>query len=144
MPSPKCPIPLSVASSTELVPVEGNEGTAFIPGFIEPGIAITLEGTIKILIPLPDEAQIPGSRLHQTTEVAIQASMPWLNRQLPSFEFSKTINIEYPVELHNLTYLQTMALGSTNRFSYEVSLSYKFYVALLMQGIRFLTRARES
>ena len=123
MPSPKLPIPISVASSTEFIPVAGNEGTAFIPGLIEPGTAVTLDGTIKLLIPLVEEAQPVGSRLFRTGEVAIQASIPWLHRDLPNFSFSKTVDIQYPVELRNFTYLQTMALGSTGRFSYEVGSS---------------------
>ena len=124
MPSPKALIPISVASSKDLVPVAGDEGMAFIPGLIEPGITVTLDETIKVLIPLVDEVQPPGSRFFRTTEVALQASMPWLNRVLPFFEFSQTVNIQYPVELRNFTYLPTMALGSRNRYSYEVGLNH--------------------
>ncbi len=140
MPSPKSSVPISVASSTDFIHVAGNEGIAFIPGSVEPGTTVTLDGMIKLLIPPVEEAQPPGSRLSWTGRVVLQASMPWLNRTLPFFTFSETITVQYPVELRNFTYLQTMALGSTSRFSYEVGLIYQFSMSQLTDWPRFSTR----
>ena len=120
MPSPKTPIPIFVASSEDLVPVARDEGTAFIPGLIEPGIAVTLDATIKVLIPLVNEPQPPGSQYFRNTNVAVRAEMTWLNRPLPYFNFSHSIDIQYPVELRNFAFLPSMAPGSRNRYSYEV------------------------
>ena len=84
-----------------------------------------------VLIRQSREIQPVGTRFMKCEKLSIRATMPWLNRTLPYFEYTRNIDIQYPVEARHFHYLPTMALGSMSRFSFEVkahSLSWKNYL----------------
>lgn len=120
MPSPTCPIPLSVVATDWLVPLIGDAGHAFIPPSINVGLTATVEGSIKALIRRKDCPPEPGQIFSREEVLSITATMPWLDRELPHFEFRRTVVIQYPIELRQFKHLTTLAQGSKNRFAWEV------------------------
>ncbi|MCJ1281434.1 hypothetical protein MMC26_000753, partial [Xylographa opegraphella] len=48
------------------------------------------------------------------------AVMPWLNRVLPDFGFSKPIAIQFPIELRNIDYLPSLARGIRSNLGWEI------------------------
>jgi len=123
MPSPARRIPLTAVASDWFIPVQGEEGVAYLPPSIDEGSSITVEGSIKVLIRKRTEAEMPpnNSQFKQTDTLVINANMPWLNRIIPNFEFSRRVTIEYPCELKNFNNLATVALGSRNKIRFDVS-----------------------
>ena len=91
-----------------------------ISSSITPSITITLEGSIKVLI--RPSANIPssGSQFFRRERLSVRATMPWLNRILPHFEYSRVLDIQYPVELRHFDFLPSLAQGSTSHFTFEV------------------------
>ena len=120
MPSPKRRIPISAIASEWFLPVESEESYTLTPSSIVPGVAVVLEGCIKVLIRQSDDLQPSGKQFFRRERLSVQATMPWLNRTLPYFEYSRDIDIQYPVELRSFDFLSSMAQGSVNRFSFEV------------------------
>ena len=119
MPSPKRGIPVSAIASERFLPIAGDGEHALITSSIQPGVTATLEGSIKVLI--SQYNKLPsGSPLLTKERLSVQATMPWLHRHLPHFEYSREIEIQYPVELQSFQFLPSMAQGSMNRFSFEV------------------------
>jgi hypothetical protein len=125
MPSPNRFIPITFTSSDSdwLIPVEGDEGQAFLPASIPAGLSCIAEGSIKVRIRERRNNEIPplGSEFRQRTKLTIKATMPWLERDLPHFEISKKIEIQYPFRLQKFVQLPTVALGSRNMIEFEVS-----------------------
>lgn len=120
MPSPKSPIPVCVVASNSFLPVSGDEGRTLIMSSILPGVTVTLEGSIKVLISRSDDVSPLGSQFLRRERLSVRAIMPWLNRILPHFEYFRMLDIQYPVELRHFEFLSSLAQGSTSRFSYEV------------------------
>ena len=120
MPSPKRPIPISIIGSGWLLPVVGEQGVAFVKSSIMPGITATLDTSLKVLIRPSKDLQPLGTRFIRSEKLAIKATMPLLNQNLPFFDYSRTIDIQYPIELRDFNHLPTMALGSMSRFSVGV------------------------
>ena len=121
MPSPKRPITMSIIRSEWFLPIPGDESHAIIPGSIMPGDTKTLASFIKVLIRPFNGPQSPGQQFFRNESLSIQATMPWLNRTLPHFEYFRRLDIQFPIELGSFHILPAMAQGSVNHFSYEVS-----------------------
>jgi len=117
MPSPICRIPIAVRPSRWLVPTESR---ALIPSSIPAGESVTLDDPIRVLIRTSVDLPPPGSLFLQQDTLSVTAHMPWLNRELPHFEYSRHVSIQYPVELRQFDFLKTMAQGSTSRFAFKV------------------------
>ena len=120
MPSPTCPIPISVVASDWFVPVTNNDGYAFIPSSIETGTTVTLEGSLKALIRKNESHRLSGTLFSEKDVLSIKATMPWLNRELPNFDFHRSVNIQYPIELRNFHHLASLAQGSRSNLTWEV------------------------
>ncbi|KAL9045598.1 MAG: hypothetical protein Q9214_001384 [Letrouitia sp. 1 TL-2023] len=120
MPSPMCRIPIYVTPSKFLLPTIGSDSCALIPSSIAPGTEVTLADSIKVLIRQSENPPSMGTQYFKQDQVLVKAIMPWLNRDLPFFEFSRSVDIQYPIELRNLDFLPAMAPGSTSRSTYEV------------------------
>lgn len=129
MPSPKRRIPVTAVASEWFLPILGEESYATIPSSVAPGVVVTLEGFIKVFIRRSDDLEPSGKQFFRTERLSIQATMPWLNRNLPYFEYSHALDIKYPVELRSFHFLPSMAQGSVNRFSFEVRRKESFYKA---------------
>ena len=124
MPSPARHIPLTVVASDWFIPIQGQEGVAYLPPSINENTMITAEGSIKVLIRESTESEMPptNAQFKRTDTLVINANMPWLNRIIPNFEFSRPVTIEYPCELRNFNNLATVALGSRNKIKFDVSI----------------------
>lgn len=124
MPTPSRPIPFTFAFSDSdwLVPVDGEEGQAYLRSSIPEGQSDTVQGSIKVLIRERRNGETPpiGEELREETKLSIKATMPWLNRDLPGFEICRAIDIQYPCRLQNFDQLATVALGSRNIVKFEV------------------------
>ena len=118
MPSPTCRIPITVRPSQWFEPTESQ---ALIPSSIGAGESVTLDDPIRVLIRASDVPPSPGSLFIEQDTIFLTAQMPWLNRELPRFEYSRTLSIQYPVELRGFDFLKTMAQGSKSHFAFEVS-----------------------
>ncbi|KAI9686336.1 MAG: hypothetical protein M1822_003681 [Bathelium mastoideum] len=124
MPSPACLAPITLAGESEwFIPVEGDEGIAHLPLSIPPGFSATSEGSIKVFIRERRDTEIQpvGEIFRQQAEVHIKARWPWIGKELPDFELTKTIDIRYPCSLRGLGNLETVAQGSHNVLKVEVS-----------------------
>ena len=91
-----------------------------ISSSITPGITTTLEGYIKVLIRPSADLPLSGSQFFRRERLSVRATMPWLNRNLPHFEYSRVLDIQYPVELRRFDFLPSLAQGSTSQFTFEV------------------------
>ena len=121
MPSPTCRIPITVRPSRWLEPTESQ---ALIPSTIGAGESVTLDDPIKVLIKACENPPSLANLFFERDVLCVTARMPWLDRELPHFEYSRTLSIQYPVELRGFDFLKTMAQGSTSRFAFEVSYQY--------------------
>ncbi|KAI0420609.1 hypothetical protein F5X98DRAFT_331382 [Xylaria grammica] len=121
MPSPTRPIQLSMVESDWFKPLFGREGWAFLPSIRE-GSSVTIDGPIKVRIREQEEYEIPeiGALFICREVICLNAVMPWLEREIPNFEFNKVVEIRYPCELRNFQALATVAQGSQSKLSFEV------------------------
>jgi hypothetical protein len=124
MPSPNCRIPVSVVPSDRFASLDGDQGHAFLPPSIPDGNTITLEGSIKVLIRPNLLPPVTGAVFFQEEFISIQAVMPWLDRKLPYFEHTKTVQLQFPCELRNINCLSSIGQGSTTRMTWEVCLEW--------------------
>ena len=118
--SPTCRIPITVRPSLWLQPIFDAEGQALIPSSIGAGESMTVDDPIKVLIKPNRTPPLVGSRFLEQDTLLLSAHMPWLNREMPNFEYSRTVTIQYPVELRGFNFLKTMARGSASRVAFEV------------------------
>lgn len=81
---------------------------------------MTLEGSIKALIRRNEGRRLSGKLFLENDVLSIKATMPWLNRELPNFDFRRTVTVQYPIELGNFHHLTSQAQGSRSIFSWEV------------------------
>lgn len=121
MPSPSCPIPITLNPCAWFERVSGAGAEAFIPPSIEAGEVATLADSIKVLIRSIHIPPPPGAQFFEQDVLSVSAQMPWLNRTLPNFEYSCFIDIQFPVVLRGVDILASLAQGSTSRFTFEVS-----------------------
>jgi hypothetical protein len=61
-----------------------------------------------------------GAAYKETTIIALKATMPGLNRRLDHFDYQKAIEIQYPLELQNIDYLDSVAQGSENKITMQI------------------------
>lgn len=120
MPSPKCRILISLIALKWFVPVSGEGGLAFIESSITPGTTMTLKSSLKVLIRQYKDLQPQGTHFLRSENLAIKATMQWLNRTLPCLGYTRTIDLQNPIELRHFNHLSTTAQGSRSRFSYEI------------------------
>ena len=121
-------------SSTWFSPVAGDEGRAFIPSSIPPGTSVTLEGFLRVLIRQPDEVPPAGTLFAKTDTLSLTASMPWLSRTLPNFDFNRTVKMQFPIELQNIEFAPNLSRGSTSNIAWQVRefVGYCLYESNLM------------
>jgi len=122
MPSPTRQSRLEIVPSGCLIPVTSNEGRAFIPP-IPAGQTVTLRGSIKAMIREPENRITDESSFKEVISVALQATMPGLNRKLDHFNVQKTVEIQYPLELRGIDFLRSVAQGSENKIKMKVTYS---------------------
>jgi len=123
MPSPNCRIPCTFEEADMLIPVDNEEGQAYLPTSVPAGHSATSEDSAKILISTPDI----DPRSHQpytvTENIALRATVPWLDSQLSNFDVKKSVTIQYPLEVRNGKGLESVANGTTTEVSWQVSSS---------------------
>jgi hypothetical protein len=61
-----------------------------------------------------------GEPYRESTLIKLKAIMPGLNRRLDYFGYQKSIDIEYPLELREIDYLDSVAQGSEHRITMKV------------------------
>jgi hypothetical protein len=120
MPSPTCPIPLTVVGSEWIEPLEVEEGRMYLSRSIPIGESVTLDGVIRAKICRIDRPPKDGKGLLVKHAISLRATMPWLNRELPLFSFKKTIDIQYPLEISGFKILPTLAPSSKNKLTVKV------------------------
>ncbi|KAF2680439.1 hypothetical protein K458DRAFT_91399 [Lentithecium fluviatile CBS 122367] len=126
MPSPTCRIPVTLASESEwFASVHTDEGgLPFLPTSVPAGESASMEGAIKVRIKDRSHANSiatsMGAQFSAKDRLSIRADMPWLDRQMPAFEFTKEIAITYPCSLGNIQCLSTIAQGAVSKVQYEV------------------------
>ena len=81
---------------------------------------MTLEGSLKVLIRQVDKPPPIGTLFSETDVLSLTASMPWLNRTLPNFDFNRTVNIQFPIELQNINFAPNLARGSVSNVAWQV------------------------
>jgi len=124
MPSPTCRIAVTLAENSdwfEAVPADDG-GVAFLPTSIPAHGSASTEGSIKVRIKTAMRRRAPqsGVRFLAKDTVRIRADMPWLERRLPSFEYSKDVEISYPCTFGNFNFLSTITQGAVSKVQYEV------------------------
>lgn len=128
MPSPTCRIPVTLTQSSEwFEPVPAHQGgLTFLPTSVPAGDIAVTEGSIKVRIKDRSfgNGRLPavGTRFSAKDVLKIRADMPWLDRRMPSFEFTKEIEISYPCGLMGFQHLSTIAQGAISVIQYKVSI----------------------
>jgi hypothetical protein len=120
MPSPTRPIPLTVIGSEWIEPLEGEEGRLYLSRSIPIGESTTLDGSVKAKIRYLDRPIRDNNAIREKHAISLRATMPWLDRELPLFSFTRTIDIQYPLELTGPSILSTLAPGSRNKLTVKV------------------------
>lgn len=121
MPSPRRPIQLDIIKSDWFKPIDGDFGCTVLPSIRE-GSSVTIDRSIKVRIRDQEEYEIPhtGAIFLQRDTVHLLATMPWMEREIPKFNFNKRIQIRYPCELRNIKALATVAQASLSKLSFDV------------------------
>ena len=119
MPSPARKTRIEVDASDCLHSITGNDGIVLVPS-IPSGHTVTLPGSIKVLIREPDILSFSREAYRVVTKISLKATMTGLNRRLDHFDYQKPIEIQYPLELQHINYLQSVALGSENKISMQI------------------------
>jgi hypothetical protein len=119
MPSPSRETRLEIDPSECLQPINTHEGHAFVPSIL-PGQIITVSGSIKVLIREPETPILGGTAYRESTLIKLKAIMPGLNRRLNHFGYQKSIDIEYPLELREIDYLDSVAQGSLHKITMKI------------------------
>ena len=119
MPSPTRETRIEIEASESLQSLPGKDGVAYVPS-IPAGQIVTLPGSIKVLIREPDMFVHGGQPYKMATTIALKATMPGLNRRLDNFDFQKSFEIRYPLELQKIDYLHSVAQGSENKISMQI------------------------
>ena len=120
MPSPSCQIPIVVVPSDILLALPNNDGQAFLPPSIPAGQSATSVDFAQVLLATPTIDPRSEGPYSVTGGISLQATVPWLDRQLPNFEIRKTITVQYPVELRECKGIASLAQGSKTEISWQV------------------------
>jgi hypothetical protein len=123
MPSPGCPIPITVLPSKWIEPLEDEDGEIFLSQSIPIGESVTLDGEFKAWIKTPEASAKVGTTFREEEDVQLKATMPWIDQTLDHFIFKKNILIEYPLELVELNVLKSLVPSSRNKFAVGVRFS---------------------
>lgn len=120
MPSPRRPIQLNMIESNWFKLIDGDEGRTVLPSIRE-GSSLTIDRSIKVRIREQEEYETPhtGAIFLQRDTIHLLATMPWIERRIPKFDFNKRIEIRYPCELRNIKALATVAQASLSKLSFE-------------------------
>lgn len=120
MPTPSSQIPVTVQESEWILPSSTSENI-FLPKSVQPGHTAYIPGKIKAFVKNDrlDLLEI-ASAFKALDRVKLKAVMPGLNRELPSFEFSREIEIAYPLELIRSQNLDCVPLGLKTTFTWKV------------------------
>ncbi|KAG8529861.1 uncharacterized protein KY384_005342 [Bacidia gigantensis] len=101
MPSPKCRIPISAVASDWFLPVDGEDGVAYMQSSITPGTIVTLNSSLMVLIHQPADLQVfnksavaIGASSSNRRRVELQASFPADRGSLQSPEGVWQNNVE--------------------------------------------------
>jgi hypothetical protein len=119
MPSPAQKTRIEVDASDCLHSITGNDGMILVPS-IPSGATVTLPGSIKVLIRQPDIPPFSREAYRVVTKIPLKATMTGLNRRLDHFDYQKSIEVQYPLELQHISYLQSVAQGSENKISMQI------------------------
>ncbi|KAK3653422.1 hypothetical protein LTR56_004626 [Elasticomyces elasticus] len=123
MPSPAKPIQLSVRPSHHFIPDLASQLS--IPPSIPPESTITLEGFIRARIAFPDDISRFTSAnkqyLKPDVTISMTATLPWLNRTLPDFDFQRSFNVRFPCAFSKTSSLQSVSPGSSSNLSWKVT-----------------------
>jgi hypothetical protein len=110
-----------IIPSDALLPLPNGDGQAFLPTSIPAGHSITSEDFAQVLLATPTINPRSRAPYTATEDVAIRAIMPWLDRELASFEVRKNITIQYPLDLREAKGLASVAHGTKTEISWQVS-----------------------
>jgi hypothetical protein len=121
MPSPACPIPITVLPSKWIEPLEDEEGRVFLSRSIPIGESVTLEGEIKAWIKPPETIVKVNERFREVDAISLKATMPWVEQTLDHFTLKRDIIIEYPLEIVGIYILKSLVPSSKNRLTVGVS-----------------------
>ncbi|KAK6413244.1 hypothetical protein LTR81_012823 [Elasticomyces elasticus] len=123
MPSPAKPIQLCVRPSDHFIPDLASQLS--IPPSIPPESTITLEGFIRARIAFPDDISRFTSAnkpyLKPDVTISITATLPWLDRTLPDFDFQRSFNVRFPCAFSKTSSLQSVSPGSSSSLSWEIT-----------------------
>ncbi|KAI4861084.1 hypothetical protein F4820DRAFT_82279 [Hypoxylon rubiginosum] len=121
MPSPARPIQLSMVESDWFKLVDGDDGRTFLPSIGE-GASVTIDTSIKVRIREREKYETlqAGTMFTRHEAIHLSAMMPWLERDIPKFDFNMMVDISYPCELRNIQALATVAQASLSTLSFEV------------------------
>ncbi|XXG98999.1 hypothetical protein Hte_005332 [Hypoxylon texense] len=121
MPSPTRPIQLNLVESDWFKLVDGDDGRTFLPS-IKEGTSVTIDSSIKVRLREREkyEPLQAGTIFTRQDTIHLGAIMPWIEREIPKFDFNMAIDIRYPCELRNIESLATVAQGSLSTLSFEV------------------------
>lgn len=121
MPSPNRPIQLNMIESDWFKLIDGDDGCTVLPSKRE-GSSVTIDRSIKVRIREQEEYETPhtGAIFLQRDTIHLLATMPWIERKIPKFDFNKRIEIRYPCEFRNMKALATVAQASLSKLSFEV------------------------
>ena len=121
MPSPSCRIPCRIISSDVLLPLANDDGLAYLPTSIPAVHSTTSEESARALLATPTINPRSRAPYFATQDVALRAIMPWLDRELDNFGISKSITIQYPLDLREAKGLVSVAHRTTTEVSWQVS-----------------------
>ncbi|KAI1772106.1 hypothetical protein F4818DRAFT_188364 [Hypoxylon cercidicola] len=121
MPSPARPIQLNAVESDWFKLVDGDDGHTLLPS-IRKGSSVTINSFIKVRIREREEYETleAGTIFARREAIQLRAIMPWIERDIPKFDFDLVIDIRYPCELRNIQALATVAQASLTKLSFEV------------------------
>lgn len=121
MPSPRRPIQLNMVESNWFKLIDGDDGRTVLPSIRE-GSSVTIGRSIKVRIREQKEYETPhtGAIFLQRDTIHLLATMPWIERRIPKFDFDKSVTIRYPCELRKIKALATVAQASLSKLSFEV------------------------
>ncbi|TKA83691.1 hypothetical protein B0A55_00261 [Friedmanniomyces simplex] len=119
MPSPLKRIQLHVRPSKHFVPDHAVQLS--IPPSIAPDTTITFEGVLRARINTPTDVSHAGKRFRKPgVRLSIAATLPWLNRTLPDFDFERSFDIQFPCAFSNTDNLASVHPGSCSSLTFAV------------------------
>lgn len=121
MPSPSCQIPSTIIPSDILLPAANDDGRAYLPTSIPAGHSATSEDSARVLLATRTISSRSRAPYIATEDVALRATMPWLDRQLTNFDLRKSITIQYPLDLREAKGLASVAPSTKTEISWQVS-----------------------